>query len=201
MKFYILDIKAIEASYSVFSNYATLPHSHTSTQKKLQRIDVKENEKYKQLRDCAEEILAKQPEYIDQFKTSTIPGILTFCDIAPDVHSYTSAIRFIPFVQDSIDDIEVELADDEAYKMIVPLILYVMMFNRQIEYFNCYYADVYTGNISVIIDSSKLDEVNVLCIYFGYELESQIDIADEVQAVGRPSLIELKYMLNNQKLK
>ena len=31
MKFYILDIKAIEASYSVFSNYATLSHSHTST--------------------------------------------------------------------------------------------------------------------------------------------------------------------------
>jgi hypothetical protein len=110
-------------------------------------------------------------------------------------------MRSIPFIQDSIDNIEVELADDEAYKMIVPLILYVMMFNRQIEYFNCYYADVYTGNISVIIDSSKLDEVNVLCIYFGYELESQIDIADEVQAVGRPSLIEVKYVLNIQKLK
>lgn len=104
-------------------------------------------------------------------------------------------------MQDSIDDIEVELADDEAYKMIVPLILYVMMFNRQIEYFNCYYADVYTGNISVIIDSSKFDEVNVLCDFFGYELESQRDIADEVHAAGRPPLIELKYMLNNQKLK
>jgi hypothetical protein len=37
-------------------------------------------------------------------------------------------------MQDSIDDIEVELTDDEAYKMIVPLILYVMMFNRQIEF-------------------------------------------------------------------
>ena len=109
-------------------------------------------------------------------------------------------MRFIPFVQDSIDDIEVELADDEAYKMIVPLILYVMMFNRQIEYFNCYYAEPYTGNISVIIDSSKLDEVDVLCSFFGYELKSQYSL-DEVYAAGRPSLIELKYMLNNQKLK
>ena len=96
-------------------------------------------------------------------------------------------------MQDSIDDIEVELADDKAYKMIVPLILYVMMFNRQIEYFNCYYADVYTGNISVIIDSSKLDEVDVLCSFFGYELKSQRSL-DEVYAAGRPSLIEVKFV-------
>ena len=193
MKFQIQDIKAIEASYVVFDNYALLPRSHTSTQKNLQRIDVKGNEKYKQLRDCAKEIFDKRPEYIDQFKTSTIPGILTFGDIAPDVRSYTSAMRFIPFMQDSIDDIEVELTDDEAYKMIVPLILYVMMFNRQIEFFNCYYADVYTGNISVIIDSSKLDEVDVLCSFFGYELKSQRSL-DEVYAAGRPSLIEVKFV-------
>ena len=96
-------------------------------------------------------------------------------------------------MQDSIDDIEVELVDDEAYKLIVPLILYVMMFNRQIEFFNCYYADVYTGNISVIIDSSKLDEVDVLCSFFGYELKSQRSL-DEVYAAGRLSLIEVKFV-------
>lgn len=65
MKFQIQDIKAIEASYSVFNNYATLPREHTSTQKKLRRIDVKENYKYKLLRDCSEVILDKRLEYID----------------------------------------------------------------------------------------------------------------------------------------
>jgi hypothetical protein len=103
-------------------------------------------------------------------------------------------------MHDSIDDIEVELPDDEAYKLIVPLILYVMMFNRQIEFFNCYYAEPYTGNISAIIDSSKFDEVDVLCSFFGYELKSQHSL-DEVHAARRLLFIELKYMLNNQKLK
>lgn len=96
-------------------------------------------------------------------------------------------------MQDSIDDIEVELVDDEAYKLIVPLILYVMMFNRQIEFFNCYYAEPHTGNISAIIDSSKFDEVDVLCSFFGYELKSQYSL-DEVYAAGRPSLIEVKFV-------
>ena len=65
MKFKIQDIQAIEASYSVFNNYAMLPRTHMFEQKTLRKIDVKENSKYKLLRDCAENILTKHPERLN----------------------------------------------------------------------------------------------------------------------------------------
>jgi len=41
----------------------------------------------------------------------------------------------------------------------------------------------------------KLDEMNVLCDFFGYELQFQRSVGDEIYASGRPALIEVTYKL------
>ena len=115
MKFQIHDIQAIEASYSVFNNYAMLPRSYTFEQKTLRKIDVKETSKYKLLRDCAENILMRRPERLNQFSTSTIDSILTFYDIALLVSNYTSAMRTVPIMRDDNNNYEVMWSDVDAY--------------------------------------------------------------------------------------
>lgn len=54
---------------------------------------------------------------------------------------------------------------------------------------------MYSGNISIIADVSHLEEIDILCNFFGYKLQSQRSVDNEVYAAGRPSLIEVSYVL------
>lgn len=147
------------------------------------------------LKNCADNILSIQPGRINQFASSKHIGIQTFRDIVSNVYNYTSSLRLSPIMHNAADSFEVEISDVNAYELIVPLMLYAMTCGCQIAYHNCYNVDVQNNIISVIIDSSKLDEMNVLCDFFGYKLHSQRSLKDEVYAAGRPTLIEATYTL------
>jgi hypothetical protein len=147
------------------------------------------------LKNCADNILSILPGRINQFASFKHIGIQTFRDIVSNVYNYTSSLRLSPIMHNAADSVEVEISDVNAYELIVPLMLYAMTCGRQIAYYDCYNVDVQNNIISVIIDSSKLDEMNVLCNFFGYELQSQRSLKDEVYAAERPTLIEATYKL------
>lgn len=54
---------------------------------------------------------------------------------------------------------------------------------------------MYSGNISIIADESHLEEIDILCNFFGYKLQLKRSVDNEVYAAGHPSLIEVSYVL------
>ena len=54
---------------------------------------------------------------------------------------------------------------------------------------------MYSGNISIIADVSHFEEIDILCNFFGYKLQLKRFVDNEVYAAGRPSLIEVSYVL------
>ena len=195
MKLKIRHISAIDETYRQFTSYIGTIRSNVFTQNELTKIESQEVQRYQLIKNCAENILSIRPGRINQFMHSEYTSILTFQDIVPNVYNYTSSLRLSPIMRNAADNIEVEITNEDAYQLIVPLILYAMTCGNQIMFHNCYHVDVQNNAISVIIDSMKLDEMNVLCDFFGYELQSQRFVADEIYASGRPALIEVTYKL------
>ena len=145
-----------------------------------------------EITDIPDEFLQAQ-DYAEKIINHSIKH-LTLTELLDNVVSYKWPLD--PYANRSaVDQIETDCLNDVLYAIITPIILYKMTCGRQIAYHNCYNVDVQNNIISVIIDSTKLDEMNVLCDFFGYELHSQRSLKDEVYAAGRPTLIEATYKL------
>lgn len=149
--------------------------------------------KFKHIRNIGDNIIQKRPGRINQFIPSEIEGIETFIEVYGYYNSYT--IDFDPYmIRSIIRNDELECKEDILYRIITPLLLHAMTKGRQIQYEHCFWIEQ-GSTISVIIDSMKLDEMNVLCDFFGYELQFQRSVGDEIYASGRPALIEVTYKL------
>ena len=54
---------------------------------------------------------------------------------------------------------------------------------------------MYSGNISIIADVSHLEEIDILCNFFGYKLQLKRSVDNEVYVARCSSLIEVSYVL------
>ena len=143
-----------------------------------------------EITDIPDEFLQAQ-DYAEKIINHSIKH-LTLTELLDNVVSYKWPLD--PYANRSaVDQIKTDCPDDVLYSIVTPIILYKMTYGTQIEYHNCYNVDIQNNTISVIIDSLKLDEMNVLCDFFRYELQSQRSLKDEVYAARRPSLIEATY--------